>query len=212
MEQNSAALSWLECPPLTFNRFVVGDAAAFLHKTVNITADALHIGRFSYIGSGTVLDGRYPIYIGAFCSIASHVHISTSDNHDLLHISTSPLRTILGMPIAYPEVVQRPQGVMIGNDVYIGQGAFIMSGVTIGNGAVVGAHAVVTRDLEPYGVYAGVPARLIRKRFADPMIKALQEIKYWDWSLEKILRNVEFFNLNLENVQDPDILYQSICD
>lgn len=80
---------------------------------------------------------------------------------------------------------------IIGNDVWIGYRATILSGVKIGDGAVVGAMAVVTKDVEPYCIVAGNPARTIGKRFDDDTIRKLLEIKWWDWPIEKINANLE---------------------
>lgn len=75
---------------------------------------------------------------------------------------------------------------MIGNDVWIGYEAVVMAGVTIGDGAVIGSRAVVTKDVPPYTIVGGVPARPIRRRFPEEMVLALLEIKWWDWPKEKI--------------------------
>lgn len=75
---------------------------------------------------------------------------------------------------------------MIGNDVWIGYEALIMAGVHIGNGAIIAARAVVTKDVPPYTIVGGVPARLIRKRFTDDTIQKMEALKWWDWSYEKI--------------------------
>lgn len=83
--------------------------------------------------------------------------------------------------------------VVIGEDVWIGSNAVICSGVHIGRGAVVGAGAVVTKDILPYTINAGVPSRIIRKRFTEGQIAFLEEKKWWLWSKEKIKRNKEFF-------------------
>jgi hypothetical protein len=74
----------------------------------------------------------------------------------------------------------------IGNDVWIGQGAFIKSGVTIGDGAVVAAHAVVVKDVEPYAIVAGVPARTVRKRFDEPICAKLMELQWWNYCIYSI--------------------------
>lgn len=80
--------------------------------------------------------------------------------------------------------------IVIGNDVWIGYDAVIMSGVTIGDGAIIGTRAVVTKDIPPYTIVGGVPAKPIRKRFSDEIISSLLEIKWWEWSEEKIKKNI----------------------
>ena len=84
----------------------------------------------------------------------------------------------------------------IGNDVWIGMNAMILSGVKIGDGAVVGAGSVVTKDVEPYAVVAGNPAREIRKRFDDQTISELLKANWWDWDIQKIRENVPYLLSN----------------
>ena len=79
---------------------------------------------------------------------------------------------------------------VIGNDVWIGYEAVILSGVTIGDGAIIGARAVVTRDIPPYTIAAGVPAKPIRRRFDVETIARLEELRWWDWEEEKIRQNI----------------------
>ena len=79
---------------------------------------------------------------------------------------------------------------MIGNDVWIGYEAVIMQGVTIGDGAIIGTRAVVTKDVPPYTIVAGVPAKPIRKRFDDATIRKLEALRWWDWDEETIKRNL----------------------
>ena len=81
--------------------------------------------------------------------------------------------------------------IVIGNDVWIGYEAVILSGVTIGDGAIIGTRAVVTKDVPPYTIVGGVPAKPIRKRFDEKVIEVLLKIKWWDWTEEKIARNIE---------------------
>ena len=81
--------------------------------------------------------------------------------------------------------------IVIGNDVWIGYEAVVMAGVTIGNGAIIGARAVVTKDVPPYTIVGGVPAREIRRRFSDDVIARLLELKWWDWPAERIQRNIK---------------------
>lgn len=80
--------------------------------------------------------------------------------------------------------------IVIGDDVWIGYDAVILSGVTIGDGAVIGSRAVVTKDVPPYTIVGGIPAKPIRKRFCDETIEKLLEIKWWNWSEEKIMQNI----------------------
>ncbi|MGN0740572.1 MAG: CatB-related O-acetyltransferase, partial [Treponema sp.] len=78
----------------------------------------------------------------------------------------------------------------VGNDVWIGYEAVILSGVTIGDGAIIGARAVVTKDVPPYTIVGGVPAKQIRKRFSDDVISKLRSLEWWNWSEEKIRQNI----------------------
>lgn len=80
---------------------------------------------------------------------------------------------------------------MIGNDVWIGYDAVIMAGVRIGDGAIIGTRAVVTKDVEPYSIVGGVPAKEIRKRFAPEVIQKLIEIQWWNWPIEKIRSSIQ---------------------
>lgn len=79
---------------------------------------------------------------------------------------------------------------MIGNDVWIGYEAVVMSGVKIGDGAIIGTRAVITKDVPPYTIVGGIPARPIRKRFDDAVIERLEALRWWDWDEEKIRRSI----------------------
>ena len=81
--------------------------------------------------------------------------------------------------------------IVVGNDVWIGYEAVILAGVTIGDGAVVGARAVVTRDVPPYTIVGGVPAKPIRRRFDGGVIERLSALRWWDWPVERIAANLE---------------------
>ena len=80
--------------------------------------------------------------------------------------------------------------IVIGNDVWIGYNAIILSGVKIGDGAIVATGAVVTKDVKPYEIVGGIPAKVIRKRFSDEVIIKLQKMKWWNWPVDKIKRNL----------------------
>jgi len=118
----------------------------------------------------------------------------TSANHTMRSLSTYPF------PIFFEEwdlsvkqitdAWDNKGDIVIGNDVWIGFEAVIMSGVAIGDGAIVGARAVVTKDVPPYTIVGGVPAKEIRKRFSDERISELLSLKWWDWPEEKIQKNI----------------------
>lgn len=143
---------------------------------------------------------QYPInhdrlVIGKFCSIACGARfLFNSANHTLASLSTYPF------PLFFEEWGLEKENVaqawdnkgdiLVGNDVWIGYEAIILAGVAIGDGAVIGARAVVTKDVPPYTIVGGTPARPIRKRFDDETIARLLALKWWDWPEEKIARNI----------------------
>ena len=143
---------------------------------------------------------HYPINgdklkIGKFCSIAcGATFLFTSANHTLRSLSTYPF------PIFFEEWGLDKKGIrsawdnkgdiVIGNDVWIGYQAVILSGVTVGDGAIIGTRALVTKDVPPYTIVGGVPAKPIRKRFDQATITQLEALRWWDWDAEKIRRNL----------------------
>ncbi len=133
--------------------------------------------------------------IGKFCSVACGAKfLFTSGNHSLRSLSTYTF------PIFYEQWGLDPKNIrdawdnkgdiVIGNDVWIGYEAVILSGVTVGDGAVIGTRAVVTKDVPPYTIVGGVPARPIRRRFDPQAIARLEELRWWDWEEERIARNL----------------------
>ena len=144
---------------------------------------------------------QYPInhdrlIIGKFCSIACGAKfLFNSANHTMASLSTYPF------PLFFEEWELEKKNVteawdnkgdiIIGNDVWIGYEAVILAGVTIGDGAIIGTRAVVTKDVPPYSIVGGVPAKSIRKRFDDETIVELLRLKWWDWSEEKIAQNIQ---------------------
>jgi len=142
---------------------------------------------------------HYPIngdrlVIGKFCSIACGAKfLMTSANHALSSLSTYTFPIFYeewdhGMAVT--EAWDRRGDIVVGNDVWIGYEAVILSGVTIGDGAIIGTRAVVTKDVPPYTIAGGVPARPIRRRFPDNTIDALLSLKWWDWPVEKLSANL----------------------
>jgi acetyltransferase-like isoleucine patch superfamily enzyme len=133
--------------------------------------------------------------IGKFCSISPKVRFITGGIHPLDWTALYPFRIYWGLEGAYQDGTPSTKGpICIGCDVWIGTGATILSGVTIGHGAVVMAESVVSKDIPPYCIAGGVPAKIIGKRFDDDTIGRLLEIQWWDWSREKILQNIYLLN------------------
>ena len=85
---------------------------------------------------------------------------------------------------------------IIGNDVWIGHRAVILPGVNIGDGAIIGAYSLVSKDVAPYSIVGGNPAVEIRKRFTEEQIRQLLDLRWWDWNIEKITRNVQLLTGN----------------
>ena len=134
------------------------------------------------------------LIIGKFCMIASDVtFIMNGANHLSDAITTYPF-AIFGKDWSTAmEGKEYPvkSDTVVGNDVWIGYGATIMPGVQIGDGAIIATRSVVTKDVAPYSIVGGNPAREIRKRFSDAEIAELLEIRWWDWPIEKITANVQ---------------------
>ena len=143
---------------------------------------------------------HYPVnhdrlVIGKFCSIACGAKfLFTSANHAIHSLSTYPFPIFFeewGLdPANIADAWDNKGDIIIGNDVWIGYEAIILSGVSIGDGAIIGTRAVVTKDVPPYTIVGGVPAKPIRRRFNEKTIERLLELKWWDWTEEKIKANL----------------------
>lgn len=135
---------------------------------------------------------RDKLVIGKFCQIASGVRfIMNGSNHAMHGISTYPFK-VFGK--AWKEAsldVQSKGDTIVGHDVWIGHSATVMQGITIGHGAIIGTHSLVTKDVAPYSIMGGNPAKLLRKRFDDETIALLLRLSWWDWPIEKITENLE---------------------
>jgi acetyltransferase-like isoleucine patch superfamily enzyme len=132
------------------------------------------------------------VTIGAYTSIADDVTILPGGNHHSDWISTFPIRIIHELPGRYLDGQPFTKGdVVIGSEVWIGQGVTIVSGVTIGHGAVVAAGAVCVRDIPPFAVAGGNPARTIRLRFREDQIEALLRIAWWSWPESQVIDEVD---------------------
>ena len=131
------------------------------------------------------------LIMGRYCSVACGAKfIFTSANHAMAALSTYPFPIFFaewGLSVEDITNAWDNKGdIVIGSDVWIGYEAVIMPGVTVGDGAIIGARAVVTKDVEPYTIVGGVPAKAIRKRFDDDTIQKLLSLRWWDWPDEKV--------------------------
>ena len=143
---------------------------------------------------------HYPVnhdrlVIGRFCSIACGAKfLFNSANHAMGSLSTYPFPLFFqewGLEKSrVAEAWDNKGDIVVGSDVWIGYEAVILAGVTIGDGAVIGARAVVTKDVPPYTIVGGVPARAIRRRFPEETVEELLRLKWWDWPPERIAQNI----------------------
>lgn len=160
------------------------------------------MGRYSYFGSKCQIVNTE---IGSFCSISDSVFIGGAE-HTMDRVSTSPvfLDVSHSGPTKRFARFQPPKTkrTIIGHDVWIGHGVTIKQGVVIGNGAVIGSNALVTKDVQPYAVVGGVPAKVIKFRFPQEIINRLEEIQWWNLPEEKITEIVEVFNIKNPTIEE----------
>jgi virginiamycin A acetyltransferase len=175
-----------------------------------VKAPNILIGDYTYYDDPTDPEGfeRNVLYnygsdrliVGKFCAIATNVKfIMNGANHKLDGISTYPFPIFgHGWEAAMDKLINLPSrgDTIVGNDVWLGYDSLIMPGVKIGDGAIIAARSVLTKDVPPYMIVGGNPARPIKQRFSDAEIAQLLEIQWWNWSIEKITQNI---HLLMEN-------------
>jgi virginiamycin A acetyltransferase len=157
------------------------------------------IGDFSYVNAGSIIaSGR----IGRFCSIGYFCQIGLPE-HPLSYLSTSPRiygsRNIFGTSAYWDDYPSPPE---IDNDVWIGSQALILQNVHIGNGAVIAGGAVVTGNVAPYTIVAGVPAKEVRKRFTEPTIEMLLKLEWWNMPIQELERLRHLFELKEQTINE----------
>lgn len=148
-------------------------------------------------------DGCYNLQIGKYCAIAENVLFMLDVLHDYKYIAMGAVEELCGDTLLDQGIercrVQRKGQILIENDVWIGHGVTIMGGVTIHNGAVIAAESVVTKDVPPYAVVAGNPARIIKYRFEEKEIEALLRIAWWGWSSDQLKSRCEKMMLPIQD-------------
>ncbi len=165
-----------------------------------IKKNLLEVGEYTYQWQGLQIDvysgSEAKVTIGKFCSFSKNIRIITGGIHPTDWISTYPLHALTGLPGEMKGMPSTNGEIVIGNDVWIGTGVTILSGVKIGNGAVIAAGAVVTKNIPDYAIAGGVPAKVIRYRFTEEQIEKLLCIKWWDWTKEKIVQDINILSSN----------------
>lgn len=150
---------------------------------VEVASVSIKIGAYSFFRGGIISSD---VVIGRFCSLGENIHIGVNAHAHPVHwVSTSPFQYDRGFkntPIHLSYFFKK-KITSIGNDVWIGEGVLIMEGVSIGDGAIVAARAVVSKDVEPYTIVGGIPAKLIKQRFCKSITKNLLEQSWWNYSL-----------------------------
>ena len=166
-----------------------------------------NLGRNTTIGFGTNINGPAflgkgaSIRIGKYCAIACGLRIRPI-NH---YTGYANLQEEFQRKYNFPKLRSVKGPVTIGNNVWIADNVMILSGVSVGDGAVLGAGSIVTKDVPPYSVAVGSPARVIKKRFSEEIIEQLLEIQWWDWPEDKIRRNQKFFSTDFSKVVSLNI-------
>jgi acetyltransferase-like isoleucine patch superfamily enzyme len=171
-----------------------------------LTMGKVLVGRYSSLWGPhiEVHAGSKEVKIGNFCSIARNVSVYNL-NHSLKKPTTYFINKNFFTFDQNDDIISKGD-INIGHDVWVGANAIILTGINIGNGAIVAAGAIVTKDIPPYAIVAGNPAKIIKYRFEEEIINKLQEIKWWDWPIEKIKQNKDFFYSELTNINFVEII------
>lgn len=162
-------------------------------------------GNMSYMADGLIqsnIPSKVHMLVGNYCQIAHSTTFEMAMNHAFSGITAYPFDQLLGSSkddIARRSMANKRQ-LIIGHDVWIGSGVRIIKALKIGNGAIIGSGSVVTKDVPPYAIVGGNPAKIIRYRFSPETIEALDKIKWWYWPVERITANRQYMN-SLENVE-----------
>jgi acetyltransferase-like isoleucine patch superfamily enzyme len=162
----------------------------------------ISIGRHSYGINENSIEGYRaednPLTVGSFCSVAQGVLFLCRATHRMDLVSTRQIALAIAKIEGIDGLGTRGP-IVVGHDVWIGARAIIMSGVTVGNGAVIGAGSVVTKDIPPYAIVAGSPAKVIRYRFSPDVVDRIQASEWWNWSDERIRDQIKLLTMSGED-------------
>lgn len=173
-------------PNVELSEVVLG---AYVNVSHHVQISGSSLGRRTSVGRYTKIRNAD---IGSYCSISWDVTIGAT-SHPMDHPATHAFWYRKQFGIVEENAVLDEEKVLIGNDVWIGCAAVILPGVTIGDGAVIGANSVVTKNIDPYSVVAGCPAKVMKKRFDEDLCKEVSLLRWWDWPDERIREATRFF-------------------
>lgn len=163
---------------------IVGDYTYYDDPVDSYNFEKNVLYHFDFVGDKLI--------IGKFCQIASGVRfIMNGSHHPMKGFSTYPFKVCGGAWSKDPLDVVRKGDTIIGNDVWIGNSVTIMPGIKIGDGAIIGTNSLVTKDVEPYTIVGGNPAKVIRKKFSEDIIQILLSLQWWNWDVRKITENLD---------------------
>ena len=201
-------------PLASFNNHSVFEGCNVIHKGANISSTVIGYG--TYIGPNTVLNNAM---IGRYCSIGANIKVVSATHPSKDFVSTSPMffstlnqsgKTYCSTNRFNEFLSIEGRTAIIGNDVWIGVGVTIKGGIRIGDGAIVAMNSCVTKDVPPYAIVGGVPARIIRYRFDSNEITELLSIKWWEKPEDWIMKHAESFsdvNIFLKEIENEDSAY-----
>lgn len=163
-------------------------------ENCNFSGD-IRIGKYTTLGDNNFLNGN--INIGKYCQLGVNVAIHTT-NHPVNYLSTYINKRLFEGELKGLKEIKKTE---IGNDVWVGHGAIILGGITIGDGAIIAAGSVVTKDVPPFSIVAGTPAKIIKYRFSIAVIKEIKKLQWWDLEKEDLHKIKPLFFKNFEKKQ-----------
>lgn len=158
-------------------------------------SDRTYIGFRSTLGTNNFFGGK--VTIGKYCQIGRDVAFHPT-NHPISHVTTYINSQLFDGTL---KNFKTEEEIVLGNDVWVGHGVIVLSGVRVGNGAILAAGSVVTKDVSPYSIVAGNPAKEVRKRFTEQVISEMEELKWWDMNETELERIKPLFLMDLSEVK-----------